>query len=250
MNWFVQQATYPIPAIHVGPPPPAMTLVSLPYEGSKTVEGWFHETKNSRVALLHLHGNGENLETVRYSGLLERFQQLNVSFLVIDYPGYGNSGGKPSEESLLQSAEASVHFLSKRFPGQRIVVCGWSLGASVAILTAAKSPDVAGLIAMSAWTSLRDVAILHFPRWMVKVMPAEQYDSLGASKSVRCPTLLIHGERDSLIPVQQGEAIATKLPNLDQWLRIPEAEHNDLLDFPEVWTSIATFSALVGGTPR
>ncbi len=241
MNWFVQRTTYPAPAIRVGPPPSTMKLVSVPYAHGNLVTGWIQEKESSRTALLYLHGNGENLETIRHSGLLEQLQDLNISFLVIDYPGYGNSEGKPSEESLLKSAEGAIDTLSKRFLEQRIVVCGWSLGASVAILTAAKNKKVHGLIAMSAWTSLTNVALLHFPSWMVKAMPAEKYDSLKASKSVRSPSLLIHGEQDPLIPVQQGEQIASNLPNLQQWLKVPQAGHNDLLNFPEVWTSISSF---------
>ena len=241
MNWFVQSTTYPVPSIHVGPPPEGMKLVSIPYDPPNSITGWLYADKDSQVALVHFHGNGENLETIRHSGLLERFLDLKVSFLVIDYPGYGASDGKPSEVSLLQAATASVDYLSEQFPAQSIVICGWSLGASVAILTASGNPKISDLIAMSAWTSLGDVALLHFPSWLIKMMPAEKYDSLRVAKSISCPALFIHGEKDSLIPVEQGKEVAASIPHLFQWLPIPEAEHNDLLEYPEVWSSIEAF---------
>mgnify|MGYP001584463909 CR=1 FL=1 len=237
-----RKMTYPAPAVPVGAAPAPLEEITLKPASGKPVVAWsFLPASIDGPALLFFHGNGENLETLRQGGALENLQQLGCPFLVIDYPGYGRSAGKPSERVLLEAADAAVAWLGERFPGRPLVACGWSLGAAVAIRTAARHPDrVKGLIAMSPWTSLKDAARTHFPGWMVWLLLREDYASLETAPKVACPALVMHGAEDDLIPASQGERVAKALPK-GRWAPIPGAGHNDLLDHPQVWEEIAAF---------
>lgn len=235
---------YPIPPVAVGPPTPPLRDVRLALSPEEILAGWFLDPSVDTVApyvVLFLHGNGENLETLRRGGLIEPLLALRAPILIIDYPGYGNSGGVPSEASLTEAALRALAWLREALPEHRVVIIGWSLGAALALHAASSgSAQVIGVVAISPWTSLTEVASLHFPAWMVRVVLREQYDSLSAAARVRCPSLVIHGGADAIIPAEQGRRIADSLRD-SRWVEIPAAGHNDLLAFSEVWSEIGRF---------
>jgi pimeloyl-ACP methyl ester carboxylesterase len=238
-NRFVQSMIYPAPSVAVSEKPP----VSFTHpDWDLEIDGWLYEPERpaAKQVMLYFHGNGENLETLRQSGLLGELQALQIPFLVVDYPGYGRSKGRTSEESILRNSTAAVKWLKNRFADHSVILCGWSLGASVAVQTAQQTqPDA--LIAMSTWTSMRDIAVLHFSGWLVGLALKERYDALEAAKQITCPVLMIHGELDDLIPASQGEKVATALKAPKRWVLLPSVGHNDLLSQPEVWKEIAAF---------
>ncbi|HSF38516.1 MAG TPA: alpha/beta hydrolase, partial [Thermoanaerobaculia bacterium] len=86
-----------------------------------------------------------------------------------------------------------------------------------------------------------------FPGFMVKALLRERYDSRAAAKEVRVPALVIHGERDELIPVSQGKEIAETLAGSTRWVPVPRAGHNDLLGERVVWEEMEGFFRGIGG---
>lgn len=243
---FARQMLYPAPPVPVPtPPPPPLAEVWLNLPKGERVLAWTSKEAAPEGApvVVFFHGNGENLETLRYAGLLEDFRRLGIAFLATDYPGYGRSSGTPSEEGLLATGEAAVAWARKQHPGRPVVVCGWSLGAAVAVAMAARHPEeVAGLIALSPWTTLDEIARLIFPGFAVKALLRERYDSLAAARQIRVPALVIHGEMDDIIPVEQGERVAKALAG-GRWVSVPRAGHNDLMGQPVVWQEIGRFLA-------
>ena len=238
-NRFVQSMIYPAPSIAVPDKPP--DSFAHP-DWDLEIDGWLYEPQRPvrKQLMIYFHGNGENLETLRRSGLLSELQALQIPFLVVDYPGYGRSKGSTSEESILRKSTQAVNWLKTRFAGHSIILCGWSLGASVAVQTANQTqPDA--LIAMSTWTSLRDVAVLHFSDWVVRFALKERYDALDAAKQITCPVLMIHGELDDLIPASQGKQVAATMKTRPRLILLPSVGHNDLLSQPQVWKEIAQF---------
>lgn len=242
----VRQMTYPAPPVRVPSPPPGpLEEVRLELADGVEVVAWAGGgdglPAGAPVALF-FHGNGENLETMRRGGLFEELAALDVAFLAADYPGYGRSGGRPGEEGVLATGDAAVEWARRRFPERPIVVCGWSLGAAVAVASAAAHPEeVDGLVAMSPWTTLEDVASVHFPRFLVRVLLPERYDSVSEAQRVRMPALVVHGGRDSIIPVEQGRRLAESLAGPTRWVPVAGAGHNDLLAHGEVWRELAAF---------
>ncbi len=240
----VRYLIYPAPGISVGDPPSGMAELFLPVQGDTRVHGWLAHSSagpSSSPMLLYFHGNGENLETMRLTGLCQLLKSLAGTVLMIDYPGYGRSTGKPSEENLIQAGEVAADYLLGRFPDRPLVIVGWSLGAAVAVQVAARRREqVRGVILMSPWSSLPEVAAEHYPAWLVRLVVKEKYDSVEAARQVDCPTLILHGGADAIIPPTQGRAVADALPR-SEFREIPRRHHNDLLSEPEVWELIRRF---------
>ncbi len=239
----VRQMLYPAPPIPVPSPPPSpLVEVALELASGERVVAWAHDGDAGGPAVVFFHGNGENLETMRFAGLYDQLAALGTSFLAVDYPGYGRSSGTPSEASLTASGEAAFEWLAERHGGAPKVVLGWSLGAAVAIQTAArKAAEVDGVVLLSAWADLRSLAAVHYPSWLVGLGLSDAYDSVAAARSVRAPVLMIHGAADRIIPIGQGRRLHAALGSSSRFVEVPRAGHNDLLAQPVVWQELAAF---------
>lgn len=249
LDAFARASLYPAPSIAVPSPPPApLTEVRLDTERGDSVIAWAGgaDAPPGEPLVLFFHGNGENLATLHLAGAFDELAALGVAYLAIDYPGYGNSSGRPSEEGLAAAADAALAWATER-PRQRpVVACGWSIGAAVAVgLTARHPGDTAALIALSPWSSLPELARRYFPGPLVRLALADRYDSLTAAPAVAVPALVIHGRRDAIIPAEHGRRLAAALGGPVEHREVPAAGHNDLLAHPEVWREIGRFLAQV-----
>jgi pimeloyl-ACP methyl ester carboxylesterase len=241
IDTFVRHMVYPAPPVPVPSPPPAGLIEVRLHAGGEPVWAWWQPPPRAGApVVLMLHGNGENLETMRQGGLFGAFARLGAGVLAIAYPGYGRSGGTPGESTNVAAAAAAWDWLRAHAAGSPCVLAGWSLGAAVAAQLAARRPgEPVALVLLSGWNRLPDVAGIHFPQWIVEATLPERYDSAAAVASVRCPSLVAHGERDDIIPVALGQQLFAALPEPKRWLAVPGAGHNDLLARGEVWRAIA-----------
>jgi pimeloyl-ACP methyl ester carboxylesterase len=242
-------AVYPAPQVEVPTPAAPRSELAIAVAGRAPVVAWLDEAPAPAApAILFLHGNGQNLATLAKGHALGRMQGLPAHVLTIDYPGYGRSAGKPSEAALVASARAALAALHQRHPASPLYLVGWSLGAAVAVQVAraeaaagAGGAPLAGLVLLSPWTSLLDAADHQFPRWLARLFICDCYDSAAAARAIALPALVIHGARDDLVPVEQGRRVAAALPGLRRLVIVDQAQHNDLLTFPETWAALAAF---------
>ena len=241
----IRRATYPVPRARVvSPPPSPIEEIVLTGRNSK-ITGWFSQTEphnDSTPVLLYLHGNDENLQTMLRSRIFGELARLRVHFFVIDYPGYGNSTGSPSEISLVNAADTAFAWICRNFKSNPKFVAGWSIGAAVAIqLSSRHLEEINGLIAVSAWTSMDSVAAHRYPNWLGKILLRDRYNSFSRIFSLDIPVLVMHGELDRMIPFMQGKALADNCPQLSKWILLKGSGHDDVLTNYRVWEEIGVF---------
>ena len=138
-----------------------------------------------------------------------RFKWLvadGTGLVALSYRGYGGSTGRPSETGLISDAAAAYDFAIARYPAKHIVLWGESLGTGVAIALAAER-EVGGLILDAPFTSIADVGAAAYPfapvRWFIK----DAFHSDERVVRVKVPLLVLHGERDSIVPIRLGERL-------------------------------------------
>ena len=179
--------------------------VSIKTSDGVTLHGWFIVGRPSRV-LLFFHGNAGNISHRLDS--IRQFQNLGMSVFIIDYRGYGQSGGSTTEEGIYRDANAAWRYLTedRGISSNDIVIFGRSLGASVASWLATQHQPLA-LIVESSFTSVPDIAQELYPwlpaRWLSRFSHATR----DYVRNVRCPILVTHSRDDEIIPLHHGEAI-------------------------------------------
>ncbi len=170
-----------------------------------TLHGWFVHGETNEV-LLFFHGNAGDISHRLFS--IRQFHDLGLSVFIVDYRGYGRSGGRPTEQGLYRDAEAAWRYLTETrgvAPGD-IIVFGRSLGGSVAAWLAANQRP-ASLIVESSFTSVPDVAQELYwwlpARWLARFRHATREHVA----SVKSPVLVVHSRDDEIIPYHHAEAI-------------------------------------------
>ncbi|MGH1362240.1 MAG: alpha/beta hydrolase [Calditrichia bacterium] len=240
----LQKLLYPAPAVAVTTPLENLVEKVLATSNDNTISGWLQPPANDTTAmLLVLHGNGENLETMKMGGILSSLSRLNIGYFAIDYPGYGNSSGTSSEENCVEAAITAYSWIRKEYPTNPLIVMGWSLGAGVTFQTVRQKNDVAGIIAISPWTRLADVAKEHYPEWVVNRWLKESYDSVNSINAIDCNLLLIHGENDGIIPFEHGRQLSQTGGDRVTWLPLRHTGHNNVFSQVETWDAIRKFLA-------
>ncbi|MGH7378363.1 MAG: alpha/beta hydrolase, partial [Candidatus Methylomirabilales bacterium] len=167
-------------------------------------------------------------------------RRTGAGVLLLDYRGYGGSGGAPTEEGLYRDGEAAAAWVEAQGLGPLVYV-GESLGTGVAVEVALRRPPAA-LVLQSPFTSLTDVAARHYPYLPVRLLLKDRYESLEKIARVSCPVLVIHGDRDSIIPIAQGRKLFEAVPGRKAFLEVPGGDHNDPL-----WDLLPGYAERVGG---
>lgn len=209
--------------------------VSFLTADGEILHGWFLPASANAAAIpgatiLWFHGNGGNVGTQTHDvAWLHRRLQVNV--LVFDYRGYGRSTGRPTEPGVYRDARAALAYLSSRkeVAANRIVYLGRSLGAAIAVELAqagAGTQPSAGLVLDSAFTSTKDMArALHRCNPLRFLVP-QRFNSLARISRVDCPLLVIHGERDALVPLEQARRLFDAARSPKTFLPRRGAGHN------------------------
>lgn len=191
--------------------------------------GW--RSKNSdqaRRRMLVFHGNaGYALHRQYYAaGLLALGDDWEV--FLFEYPGYGARGGKPSADGIKAGARAALLELLES-DSSPVYLTGESLGSGVATWLAQEFPEqVAGLLLVTPFTSLADVAAHHYPILPVRALLSERYDSLKALSHYQGPVAFLLAGSDEVVPTRLGQQLYDSYGG-PRWLRIESgAGHNTL----------------------
>jgi fermentation-respiration switch protein FrsA (DUF1100 family) len=198
----------------------------------------------SRFTIVVFNGNAGN-RSYR-APLASALQARGHAVLLFDYRGYGGNPGSPTESGLTEDARAARAYVVGR-PGvdrERVAYFGESLGTGVAVTLAAEHPPAA-LVLRSPFTSMVDVGRMHYPIFPVRSLLRDRYDSSGRIARIASPLLVIAGDRDSVIPVEQSRQLydAAASASRKELLIVRGADHNDasLLDGDEMIAAVDAF---------
>ena len=214
------------------------------------LHGWFVPRRPSpRFTLVVFNGNAGN--RAYRSGLARAFREHGASVLLFDYRGYGGNDGHPTEAGLAADARAARAYLASRgdVDPNRVVYFGESLGAAVALGLALEHPPAA-LVLRSPFTSMADVGRVHYPWLPVRWLLRDRYPGLERIAQVACPLLVIAGDRDSIVPVEQSRQLYDAASSPKRLVVIGGADHNDeaLVGGPVVIQATIEIVAVAGVT--
>ncbi|MBK7915671.1 MAG: alpha/beta hydrolase [Chloroflexi bacterium] len=217
----------------------AYEAVTLTTADKLALSAWYLPAAAPRCLLLYCHGNAGDIRD--WVPAVPPFVAAGCSVLLFDYRGYGQSAGRPSEEGLYLDGESAWAWAQQRAAQENVpaVILGKSLGTAVAIHIAAQTPPAA-LILDSAFASMREIAMTITP-WLPDAMFPRLYESEKRVTAVTCPTLVIHGQADTLVALSHGQRIFAALTAPKTMHIIPDAGHNDVSGYPEYLQAIQAF---------
>lgn len=204
--------------------------------------GWMTPGGAGAVPILILQGNAGN--ALHRIFLIEKLRAAGISakIFILDYPGYGSRPGSPTQSSLTAAAVAGIELLPSP-----AVVLGESLGSGVAAQVVARSPKhVRGVILVTPFHSMTEVAAHHHPWLPVRWLLMDSYDSMAALRDFSGPVAVIIAEQDQITPPRCGRQLLEKLRGSGRLWSVPDADHNEaawnLSDarWREVWAFVST----------
>jgi pimeloyl-ACP methyl ester carboxylesterase len=224
----------------VGPPRIVRPVEPLEFEREEGVKlrGWLVKAAGARAPLvIYYGGNAEEL-----SWQMTEPWPVDWSLALVNYRGYGQSEGKPSEQTLFADSEIAFDALAARadVDRSRIVLVGRSLGSGVATYVASRR-QVAGVVLISPYDSVTALAQRHYPFLPVRLLLKHPFDSLSRAPAIKAPLLAIVGERDGIIPPEHSQRLHDAWGGPKRWSSIPRAGHNDLGPQREFWDPIGEF---------
>ncbi len=215
--------------------------VELTLDSGDKIHGWYVPNPAATTQLIYFHGNAGNISGRINS--IQRWHRIGVSVLIVDYPGYGQSTGKPTEEGTYESARAAWQHLTqeKSIPPQDIVLFGRSLGGGVATQLATEVQAKA-LIIESTFTSVPDVAAEIYWFLPVRRLARVKYESAVKIGDVGMPILILHSPDDEVIPYSHGEKLFALAEEPKTFIKT-KGGHNDrhILAEPAYGKSLKSF---------
>jgi fermentation-respiration switch protein FrsA (DUF1100 family) len=204
--------------------PQADEIVLTTSDGERVIV-WHVVPRGDKPVVLYFHGNGGALDL-----RAERFARIvadGTGLVALSYRGYGGSTGRPSEAGLLRDAQAVYAFAAARYPAERLVLFGESLGSGVAVALAAEH-QVGKVVLEAPFTSAADVGAAAYPFLPVRLLMHDQFRSDERIGKVTAPVLVLHGARDTVVPIAYGERLYALIGAPKKFVRFPEGHHSDL----------------------
>ena len=204
-----------------------VSAVSFPTGDGLTLNGWFvSHTARPQFTVIVFNGNAGN--RAFRAPLANVLARANFAVLLFDYRGFGGNPGVPSEQGLKKDARAAHEYVVSRADVDRrkLVYFGESLGTAVATDLAVEYPPAA-LILRSPFSSMTDVGRHHYSLMPVRLLLRDRYDTIGRIARVNAPLLVIGGDRDRIIPIDQTRRVYDAAREPRSLLVIRGADHND-----------------------
>ena len=237
---FQDRLLFPAKMIGAAMAPPGAAALSLQTPGGETLHGYhIPPTGGSAAAgpsvLIGFGGNGWNGATAA-EYLHSLYPDRDV--LVFHYRGYAPSTGRPGAAALTEDSLLVHDFVTRRFPGRRIVAVGFSIGTGVATYLASRR-ELAGLILVTPFDSLEAVAAGHYPWVPVRLLFRHPMPSAQWLRGRGLPVAILAGENATLVRPERTDVLRMAVPNLVFDRTIAGAGHNDIYRRPDFQAAMA-----------
>lgn len=198
-------------------------IIKLETSDGEKISARYYENPTATHIILFSHGNAEDIGELDF--VFDAFREKGFAVFAYDYRGYGTSEGKATEEKAYRDIDAAYdHLINERnIAPEKIIVYGRSLGGAVSIDLASRK-KVGALIAESSFVSAFRV-LTRF-----RITPFDKFQNINKIKKVNCPVLFIHGRNDRIISLWHGEKLFAEANEPKFFLKIDEADHNDLFE--------------------
>jgi pimeloyl-ACP methyl ester carboxylesterase len=203
--------------------------------------GWkrLAPTQPPQGRVLLMHGNaGCAFQCGRYANVLQQAAPLDL--FVVEYPGYADRAGKPSERAIYEAAAEAFEQLPTNGP---TCLLGESLGTGVAAYLAGRFPDkVAGIIMLAPFNRLAAVAQAHYPFLPVRLLLVERFPAEDHLRNYHGPVAMLVGGQDRVIPQKFGRRLYDGYSGPKRLWEFPRADHGAVMDQPvEIWKELIAF---------
>lgn len=240
MIYLFQRSLIYLPSQDLPAAPEGVEEVTYETDDGVTLSAWFVRSSDNGGSVIVFNGNAGNRANRLPLG--QALAEAGYSVLLTDYRGYGGNRGTPSEKTLALDARAAFDYMADRVGTDRLVYYGESLGAGVAVELAIEKPPAA-LILRSPFTSLADVASVHYPFLPASLLLIDRYENSERMGDVHAPTLFVAGTGDTIVPADQTRELYEAASEPKDLLMVEGAGHNDraLLDGDDMVETMVEF---------
>lgn len=186
-------------------------------------------SEKKQNTLVVFHGNAGHIghRVDKFRPYLEK----GYGLLLVEYRGYGDNLGKPTEDGFYKDGIAALEFLSKQnISKQQTILYGESLGCGLAVKLSTED-KYHSTILEAPYTSIAEVASRHYWYLPAKWLVLDRFDIIGIIKKIKSPLLIIHGKKDNVINIELGKKVFNSAPEPKEALFINNAGHNNLYEF-------------------
>lgn len=204
---------YPVPVSVPAIAAPGFEPVSLQTSDGLRLAAQYLPAQPKRPTIIFFHGNADSLAGSQVATI--GLAKAGYGLLLPEYRGYGGNPGSPSEDGLNRDAEAAADFLRQRGVADGTMIAyGNSLGSGPATALATRRP-LGGLVLVSAYTSLAGIVASHVAPLPVRALVFDRFDNLAKLRTSAVPVLVIHGDADRVIPVEDGRVLGIARTGVD-----------------------------------
>lgn len=211
--------------------------ICIPVDG-KSLSSAYFKVPNSKGLVFFLHGNAGNL--LSQNEAAQFYTALGYDFFTFDYRSFGKSSGEiESEEQFFKDIQIAYDLMKEKYDESKIFVIGYSVGtASAAMITARNNPSK--LILIAPYYSLVDMTVRNYkivPTFLLKY----RFETNVFLAKIKKPILLIHGDKDEVLPFECSVELAKLLDADDTFLPIKNQGHNGFEENKLFKTAIIDF---------
>lgn len=201
-----------------------MQNISIQANDGTRLKGWFFNRGANTPLVAIYGGNAMNVGNLAHIAASDPTR----SYLLINYRGYGNSEGTPSEKALVADARHCIYHARSLMgnPGAPLYLLGFSLGSSVATQLATTERP-AGLVLVCPFDSITSVACNAVP-FFPRLLPMDKWKSTIYAPQVTCPVTIIKAQYDRVVPAASTDKLIRAFRSTTPTVRIYPADHNNI----------------------